>query len=1430
MEYIDLKRIFSAFDEMPNTEEAIYFGRQWSSLLSHRAMNWDDLLENRFVVVLGEAGTGKTTEFQERAQILQNRGQSSFFIPIEDLADERILINDEKAINTWKSNSGKGVFLLDSVDEARLVEPRALERAIDHLARILETSCHRAYLIVSCRISDWQYITDQKTLKSSLLPFHHRQSTQTSLSEETAIDNGKLSPDEGHFLSQEQQDPTTEEITLKIVQLLPLKEDQISQLAQTWGLTNNAQFLDNLKDDGLQMFAARPRDLEWLVDYWKKHDQFASFYDMIALNVREKLREQNNIYQRKGEPVSPERLRNGVEWLAAASMLCNKLTFSLPESALINDSPVKSLQPHEVLSDWSDQDIKALLNRAVFDPVILGRVRFHDPTIRDFLAACWATKRLDKGYSRSAIQKLFFGQIDGKERPIPSKRMVLGWLANMVPEIRRKLVTVAPDVLLYCGDASQVPVEERAQGLRSLATLLQNIGHTEWTVYDEDIKRIADPGLSKVVLELIPAHVDNPEMGRLLLRLIELGKLSECAQSTLDIIQDPNLENVRVYAIRAVAQSGSHEQHQVLKKIAFEGSGWSNSVLGIFCSALFPKIITVQECVALASKGVFETPDASSGLGVTFLFKIIEACPETQLTGLLQGLFSLASTKPMIKDRGKELLSERYLWTINPIIRVFTRLLKTQEQPGALNDLIQVYGLLSRCHNIYRQYYLELDDLKISLKNRSDLHQHIFWKTVRERFASEPNDPNPWQSWREILELDIQDVGWILKDAALLEEAEEIRTAFNVVLVIWQSGGRPKSIANDINTALSASRAQQKTRDEVMQALQTPPSRPTQVVSHIQEQKEEKKRLKKLRDESRETLQKEIDAIRQGDHFSYLYYLYSCMEREKSNGSRLTQSNWQSLIPDFGKSIAQAAREGFKQTWKNWKPPLPYARDDDRKIENGVIVGLIGLAIAVEDGFDFSHLTEEEASIAAHYALREMNQFPPWIEALAMTYPQPVQDVLSRQIEAELTSASTDPYPGQILQQLRNGPGVVRELCQEKLLDLLAQQDPPQKQSLENSLMILIQSNVQGRLKIGAIAHDRVKHNIFSTNQGNLILWLIAWLQVDGEAALEFLVQVFEPKKPAQDDLIIDLAAELGERGDYGKEVRESSWFFRLDLMKKMILLLNRHIRTRDLPIRTGVYTPNALENADRFLSWMFQYLAQQTGTDARKVLREISEEISPDLTRKWVRTLLEKQAGLALESPAWASQDVVSVGSLHEKDPSNANDLYQIALDRLLDIKSDIESGDFSERALFSSGMPESHIQHWLAGRLDRESRSRYSVVREEETDRNKKTDIRLHNAQAGLVSIEIKPVDGRGYSLQKLLDTLEKQLVGQYMQAARSHHGILMIAMLKKRTWVLKDGRGQINFEELLSRLNKKADEIERIDNHVNGLKVVGIDFVSD
>lgn len=88
MAFIDLDRTFRpvAADDLGDPE--VMAALDDSSLL--KGDSWTVVLEYLRVVLLAEAGSGKTMEMKAQARRLSGTGKCAVFIPIEELADQDI--------------------------------------------------------------------------------------------------------------------------------------------------------------------------------------------------------------------------------------------------------------------------------------------------------------------------------------------------------------------------------------------------------------------------------------------------------------------------------------------------------------------------------------------------------------------------------------------------------------------------------------------------------------------------------------------------------------------------------------------------------------------------------------------------------------------------------------------------------------------------------------------------------------------------------------------------------------------------------------------------------------------------------------------------------------------------------------------------------------------------------------------------------------------------------------------------------------------------------------------------------------------------------------------------------------------------------------------------------------------------------------------
>ncbi|RXH28625.1 hypothetical protein XH99_14455 [Bradyrhizobium nanningense] len=119
------------------------------------SFGWDELLQSQRVIMVSEAGAGKTYECQQQQKRLWKAGEPAFFFELATLASDpvrEILTHDEALrFDAWlRSRSDVATFFLDSYDELKLTLG-SFERALKRLNKALAGQLGRARIIVTTR-------------------------------------------------------------------------------------------------------------------------------------------------------------------------------------------------------------------------------------------------------------------------------------------------------------------------------------------------------------------------------------------------------------------------------------------------------------------------------------------------------------------------------------------------------------------------------------------------------------------------------------------------------------------------------------------------------------------------------------------------------------------------------------------------------------------------------------------------------------------------------------------------------------------------------------------------------------------------------------------------------------------------------------------------------------------------------------------------------------------------------------------------------------------------------------------------------------------------------------------------------------------------------------------------------------------------------
>jgi hypothetical protein len=107
---------------------------------------------------------------------------------------------------------------------------------------------------------------------------------------------------------------------------------------------------------------------------------------------------------------------------AASSHFSSLTNISADPDAL---NPAACLPP-----DWRTDQVRALLNRALFDSAVYGRFRFHHRRVAEFLAAKWLTARIEDGCPTHELEHLLIENVRGRKVCRPSMRPLAAWLCS----------------------------------------------------------------------------------------------------------------------------------------------------------------------------------------------------------------------------------------------------------------------------------------------------------------------------------------------------------------------------------------------------------------------------------------------------------------------------------------------------------------------------------------------------------------------------------------------------------------------------------------------------------------------------------------------------------------------------------------------------------------------------------------------------------------------------------------------------------------------------------------------------------------------------------------------------------------------------------------------------------------------------------------
>lgn len=1173
---IELDRQF--LDLPKSTEESDVDSLIDAARVLGKAVAWPELLSSRYVVVLGEAGTGKSTEFRRRAAVLTATGKTAFFVELVDLAAgglrSSLLPDAEDRLDSWTPTADEAVFFLDSLDEAKL-QRRTLREALRRLLRDLREQWPRVRLVVSCRVSDWR---------------------------------------DSDRMAVEEVVPEGQKSDIRVLQIAPLDDDRIVRMARHVGVKDPDGFVRAISACYAQAFAGRPLDVEWLGAYWTRHGRIGTLHELVAANVDEKLTEQA---RGRAVTLSLAKARAGAEALAGIAMLTRRLSILLPGETDDLRRAQSAIDTREVLPNWAPGEVDELLRSALFDESTYGRVRFHLRAVQDYLAARWLYDLRAAGLPIEKLLELFLIEEAG-ERVIPQQLgPVLAWLCLRDEGARTEVIREAPALLIAFGDPSGLPETDRAQVLRSYATSFKNRTRLFNDFEDASLERFATPSLEGSIRSLLAAEPLSDELGALLFEIVERGQIRGCLPEALRVAVDIDRQptRARIAAIRAIVALGDERHRRGLMSLLDVTKSWPQDVAGAFVRGLYPETLGVEGLVHVLDRCERKPKNLATLLQGVLEFEVPKLGDSESRLHLLARLQDVVR---IVDADGKVTIVPNREWLLRPLAHLLGAVLDEvpagAAQPNAVRQALDLFRL---CDEQGMRIYFGVDQAREAVARHPEVRRGLFWQRVAEhrlQTGRVPRSPFEMRYRHDIFELSSGDASWLAKDAVSRADVRERLLAFDALAFL------PRS-AKDNEQYLDMLREVSRARPELQRRLERLLRRTP--VQHPAEGQLERSlraramRLQRRRQEDRRVLEADLESIRSGANLNALMFL---LERAKADGAsnRWRDAPVEALREQYGDDIAQAALLGWRSSWRACEPSLPHERERNTTPWT-VIVGLVGLTKDFESGLEAKLMSNAEVEKATRYAANELNGFPEWFEKLAELHPESVRAALRPTLAADYF-ADQDVHG--VLAKLSWAPASVKSACAPAVLDLILTKDPPTVKALEEVLGLVLSVKELQLSGLDASLAGRCRDA-----QGDvprLAVWWLVWACRNGGAAMDFLETLV---RGAERKLGHEVILEICHRIHEGVGRAPIALRHDLPALTRLVPLVYEFIELKDDIDHEDVFSPGRRDNAQEVRSLLVRWVAQMPGPEAVTALRRIADDPRVAAVREWILHQADERA-----------------------------------------------------------------------------------------------------------------------------------------------------------------------------------------------------------
>jgi hypothetical protein len=1394
-------------------------------------VGWDELVRSYRVLIVSEAGVGKTYECREQQKKLWAAGEPAFFLDLATLAvnsvREMLGNEEEQRFDAWlRSQSDVATFFLDSYDELRLTLGK-FEQALKRLNKALQGQLARARIVVTTRP-----VPMDRELLITHLPIPQPREAQPTAEAFADMVMGR------------ERSPASKEVKPKAwrnVGLMPLSREQIREFAIAEHVDDPDALLADIRKRDTEEFAGRPQDLIELCADWREHHRIRAHQEQVEANIATKLKP--NTERKERAELSQQRAYEGASRIALAAMLTRKLTLRHSAEADRVAASEAALDVSKILSDWGADEQATLLERPLFGFASYGRVRFHHRSVVEFLAAKRLHALLAKGTPVSAIKRLLLTETaQGTEVVRPSMRPVAAWLALWCDSLFTTLVAIDPATLLDHGDPQSL---RPAQRISALEAYIERYGSGGWrglSVPRIHVYRFASSELAETVQRRWNEGIENHEVRDLLLQLIGAGKLRGCSDIAYAVLVDSQHSlHERAYAVEALLQLEDPRIETLATSIENDRVTWPDPVARQITVELFPRHLPVQNLLAILQK-VMDNPKHIGD----WVYRLPHAIENEDiaidyLDRLRRGLTDLvredASWKP---DQFPHLRTTR-----PDLIKALLAACYRQCQQGVRSEAWVGSALLA-IRLSHREHGEEkaIAALKGALAELPPIErERAFWKD--DAFLSTLHVSK--DAWNRVFDLsqysgiqlnDAQDAAWVRRRLSDSSEALENRE-----MMLWAEMILLNRDVPDQRLLLEGLRLLVSDAP-TLAAIIDNRLKPTSVSAELRRMEAENQKRKQHSDRRaakahaswvmfwREIAQKPEKVFAPDRADNTAWNLWDAVARSGVE-SRASGWNRRFIEAQFGRDVADRLRQTMMAAWRKDKPTLRSERSEGEK--DTFLVrwqfGLAGIAAEAEDPNWAKRLSEQEAELACRYAPIELSGFPSWLESLAVEFPAVIDRVLGNELSVSLhDTISTNAY-SMFLQNISHASPIISALFiprirswLQEISEIKAEPNAANAdQNVRQAVEILVKNgNDDDRRLVESVARKRLEKGLRAPFGR---VWLSALLYLnpaDGVNTVEAGLRESAASKTGEG---VQWFATLFGRDSGGIAINLAAPAFTPALLLKLVRLAYQHVRITDDVRHEGSYSPDTRDHAEQGRSAVLSALLATTGTDGWEAKLAMAADPLFAHFKDRAIALAEERAAEEADATALSEAEFAVLDQTGEAPPATTEDMYALMRDRLDDL-DDLLLQDISPRELWASIGEEHLMRRELARFLRDAAKQSYIVDQEAVTADEKETDIRLRSTASGQQgTIELKLGDNR--TANDLLKTLNNQLLTKYMASDDCRAGCLLVTIAKQREWQHPFTGQRIGFVELIVLLSDEAARLSRELGGMAKLMAKGLDL---